>query len=131
MAKNGPKSPDLSIVPDPQLDPMTKSFLGAVRRESEYETGIRSVNQDWINKLLTDPEHGEMLEDMLHDTVSVGRREPDQQAEVKAECQAIISSLTDSTIVLTDKLVYFKDRFLRALDLMNPALYEEVEDEKD
>ena len=126
MADKEPGRPQLSLVPEPELDFLTAGFLGAIRTKREYETGVRILDQTWIDSLLGDPDKGPMLEDMLRSRVGAGRHDPTQQEAVEADLQAVMAAITDPTVVLNDeRLQDFKDGFLQILDIINPALYAE------
>lgn len=108
-------------------DPLLDGMLQAARVEREYETGVRVVNDEWIQQALSNPDNGQLLEDHLRSFVGVGRRAPEQAVQVEAEAQAIIAAILDPKIKLTRSLESKRKRFLRSLDLLNPDLYKTQE----
>lgn len=124
MCSGEDQSPNLHVVPEHQPDGPTGAALAAARRQTEYESGDRQIDMGWVVQVLEDPKNGGMWEEFLRSLVGAGRHEPTQQEAVQADTNAIIASIVGPNVMLAPGLAEIRDRFLRAIDGVNPDQYQ-------
>lgn len=102
-------------------DPELESFLGAVERAQNPPP----IDQDAVRDFVMNSDNGELLEDVLTQTLRLGRMSPEAEAAVQQDKQAIIASMRDPEVELNPTLAKRRDQFFQKIGPFLPLVNKE------
>ncbi len=97
--------------------PGLQRFLDAAHRSENP----LPIDQDAVRGFILDSDHGELLENMLGETLRLGRMRPEAEKAIDQDKHAIIASIRDPEVELTPDLARRRDYFFRSIAPILPV----------